>query len=87
MKSWSNTDRGNGATISLDIPAQDANIFKSQAVHDILSFFGGFESVSENQDYYARERSEQITNICGQNHPSVRTLAPLNADAVCRLYR
>jgi predicted nucleotidyltransferase len=38
MKSRSNTDRGNGATISLDIPAQDADIFKSQAVHDILSF-------------------------------------------------
>jgi len=38
MESQSNTDRGNGATISLDIPAQDADIFKSQAVHDILSF-------------------------------------------------
>lgn len=38
MESRSNTDRGNGATISLDIPAQDADIFKSQAVHDILSF-------------------------------------------------
>jgi predicted nucleotidyltransferase len=38
MESGSNTDRGNGVTISLDIPVQDANIFKSQAVHDILSF-------------------------------------------------
>jgi predicted nucleotidyltransferase len=38
MESQSNTDRGNGATISLDIPAQDADIFKSKAVHDILSF-------------------------------------------------
>jgi len=38
MESGSNTDRGNRVTISLDIPVQDANIFKSQAVHDILSF-------------------------------------------------
>ncbi|QDX41164.1 nucleotidyltransferase domain-containing protein [Salarchaeum sp. JOR-1] len=38
MESRSNTDGGNGATISVDIPAQDADIFKSQAVHDILSF-------------------------------------------------
>lgn len=38
MKTSSNTDGGNGATISVDIPARDANLFKSQAVHDILSF-------------------------------------------------
>ncbi|PSP37924.1 nucleotidyltransferase [Halobacteriales archaeon QH_7_65_31] len=38
MESGSNTDRGNRVTISLDIPVQDANIFKSQAVYDILSF-------------------------------------------------
>lgn len=38
MKSKSNTNGENGATVSLDIPAQDADIFKSQAVHDILSF-------------------------------------------------
>ncbi|MFC7074355.1 nucleotidyltransferase domain-containing protein [Halovenus rubra] len=38
MENRSNTDRGNGVTISLDIPVHDANIFKSQAVHDILSF-------------------------------------------------
>ncbi|UWG47795.1 Minimal nucleotidyltransferase [Halanaeroarchaeum sp. HSR-CO] len=38
MESRSNTGGGKGATISLDIPAQDADIFKSQAFHDILSF-------------------------------------------------
>jgi len=38
MESGSNTGRGNGVTISLDIPVQDAGIFKSQAVNDILSF-------------------------------------------------
>lgn len=38
MESNSNTGKGDGAMISLDIPAQDADIFKSQAVNDILSF-------------------------------------------------
>jgi len=38
MESESNTDTGVGSEISLDIPAHDASLFKSQAVHDILSF-------------------------------------------------
>ena len=38
MESRSNTDGGSGATISLDIPAQNSGIFKSQAVHDLLFF-------------------------------------------------
>lgn len=38
MKRKSNTHTEAGARISLDIPAQDASLFKSQAVHDVLSF-------------------------------------------------
>ena len=38
MKGSTNMGSGGGSTISLDIPAQDANLFKSQAVHEILSF-------------------------------------------------
>ncbi len=44
MESRSNTDGRNGATISLDIPAQDADIFKSQAVHDILSLLSRYHT-------------------------------------------
>lgn len=42
MKSESNTDTGSGASISLDIPAQDTGLFKSQAVHDVLSFLSRY---------------------------------------------
>ncbi|WP_416838776.1 nucleotidyltransferase domain-containing protein [Haloferax sp. DFSO52] len=38
MESDSNTDAGGGAKILLDIPARDVNLFKSQAVHEVLSF-------------------------------------------------
>lgn len=42
MESESNTDTGSGASISLDIPAQDTGLFKSQAVHDVLSFLSRY---------------------------------------------
>ncbi|MFC4452084.1 nucleotidyltransferase domain-containing protein [Halorussus aquaticus] len=38
MKGNANMGSGGGSTISLDIPAQEPNLFKSQAVHEILSF-------------------------------------------------
>lgn len=38
MESKTNTDTGAGSKVSLDIPTQDTTIFKSQAVHDVLSF-------------------------------------------------
>jgi len=38
MKGSANTCSGGGSTISLDIPAQEPDLFKSQAVHEILSF-------------------------------------------------
>jgi predicted nucleotidyltransferase len=44
MKSESNTETGTGPRISLDIPAQDASLFKSQAVHDVLSFLSRYHA-------------------------------------------
>ncbi len=38
MESKTNADPETGSKVSLDIPAQDTAIFKSQAVHDVLSF-------------------------------------------------
>lgn len=38
MESTSNTRVEGGGKISLDIPAGDASLFRSQAVHDVLSF-------------------------------------------------
>ena len=44
MKSKSNTNTETGAKISLDIPAQDTSLFKSQAVHDVLSFLSRYHA-------------------------------------------
>lgn len=44
MKSKSNTNTEAGARISLDIPAQDTRLFKSQAVHDVLSFLSRYHA-------------------------------------------
>jgi len=44
MKSKSNTHAEAGARISLDIPAQDTSLFKSQAVHDVLSFLSRYHT-------------------------------------------
>lgn len=44
MESKSNIDTGPGAKISLDIPANDAGLFKSRAVHDILSFLARYHA-------------------------------------------
>lgn len=38
MQRNSNTDLGGGAKITLDIPTPDTTLFRSQAVHDTLSF-------------------------------------------------
>ena len=38
MSSSSNTDSRRGSTIRLDLPAQNSDLFRSQAVHDVLSF-------------------------------------------------
>lgn len=44
MGSKTNIDDGGGTTVSLDIPAQDSTIFKSQAVHDVLSFLSRYHT-------------------------------------------
>jgi predicted nucleotidyltransferase len=44
MESESNTHAEAGARISLNIPAQDTNLFKSQAVHDVLSFLSRYHT-------------------------------------------
>lgn len=73
MESKSNTDGGNGATIALDIPAQDADIFKSQAVHDILSFLTRYHtdefSITELTDAvdYSQPTITKAVNILAAN--------------------
>ncbi|WP_302081115.1 nucleotidyltransferase domain-containing protein [Salinibaculum rarum] len=73
MESRSNTDGGNGATISLEIPAQDADIFKSQAVHDILSFLTRYHtdefSITELTDAvdYSQPTITKAVNILAAN--------------------
>lgn len=42
MKTEPNTDTGSGASILLDIPAQETSLFKSQAVHDVLAFLSRY---------------------------------------------
>ncbi len=44
MGGKANTDSVSRAKISLDIPAQDANIFKSRAVHEVLSFLSRYHT-------------------------------------------
>ncbi|WP_115891645.1 nucleotidyltransferase domain-containing protein [Haloferax sp. Atlit-48N] len=46
MQSSTNTPHREGTSISLDIPAQDANLFKSQAVHEVLLFLSRYHSDS-----------------------------------------
>ncbi|WP_121820779.1 nucleotidyltransferase domain-containing protein [Halostella salina] len=63
MKSKSNIDPGSGATITLDIPTQDAGLFKSQAVHEVLSFLSR---------YYSNEFSiTELTDAVDYSQPSV----------------
>lgn len=63
MKSKSNTTEDAGAKISLDIPTQDASIFKSQAVHDVLSFLSR---------YHTDEFSiTELTNAVDYSQPTI----------------
>ncbi|ERH08157.1 MAG: putative nucleotidyltransferase [Halonotius sp. J07HN4] len=54
MQSSSNTPPKNGAQLLLDIPTQNTDLFRSQAVHDILSFLSRYQtekfSISELAD-------------------------------------
>lgn len=63
MQSKSNIDSERGSTISLDIPTQDENLFRSQAVHEILSFLAR---------YHTEEFSiTELTNAVDYSQPSV----------------
>lgn len=44
MQSSPNTTAGGGSKIALDIPAQNAALFRSQAVHHILSFLSRYHT-------------------------------------------
>ncbi|WP_049907437.1 nucleotidyltransferase domain-containing protein [Haloferax elongans] len=46
MQSSTNTVHREGTSISLDIPAQDTNLFKSQAVHEVLLFLSRYHTDS-----------------------------------------
>ena len=63
MRSNSNVPPENGSQLRLDIPAQNTDLFRSQAVHDILSF------VSR---YHTEEFSiTELTDAVGYSQPSV----------------
>jgi len=63
MQSSPNTSPENGSQLRLDIPAQNTDLFRSQAVHDILSF------VSR---YHTEEFSiTELTDAVGYSQPSV----------------
>lgn len=44
MQSNANTSSDTGSTISLSVPALDASIFRSRAVHDLLSFLSRYHT-------------------------------------------
>ncbi|MDS0258681.1 nucleotidyltransferase domain-containing protein [Haloarcula sp. S1CR25-12] len=44
MSSNTNTKSGRGSTVLLDIPAQNPDLFRSQAVHDLLTFLSRHHS-------------------------------------------
>lgn len=44
MESKSNIESGGGSKIVLDVPTQDTNLFKSQAVHEVLSFLSRYHT-------------------------------------------
>lgn len=63
MQSNSNIDAGSGSKISLDIPTQDPDLFRSQAVHEILSFLSR---------YHTEEFSiTELTDAVDYSQPSV----------------
>mgnify|MGYP000117774967 CR=1 FL=1 len=63
MKSNSNIVAGGGSEITLDIPAQDTTLFRSQAVHDALSFLCR---------YHTDEFSvTELTEVVDYSQPSV----------------
>ena len=63
MQSRSNVPPENGSQLRLDIPAQNTDLFRSQAVHDILSFISR---------YHTEEFSvTELTDAVEYSQPSV----------------
>ncbi|SIS16658.1 nucleotidyltransferase domain-containing protein [Natronorubrum thiooxidans] len=63
MESKSNIGSGGGSKITLDIPAQDTSLFKSQAVHEVLSFLS---------QYHTDEFSiTELTDAVDYSQPSI----------------
>lgn len=63
MQTNSNTDPGEGSTIAVDVPARDSGLFRSQAVHEVLSFLSR---------YYAEEFSiTELGEAVDYSQPSV----------------
>lgn len=66
-------DSDGGSKISLDIPASDANLFKSQAVHEVLSFLSRYHtdefSITELADAvdYSQPSISKAVNILAVN--------------------
>jgi len=44
MESTANTDGNDGTTIAVDLPAQNTNIFKTGAIHDVLTFLSRYHT-------------------------------------------
>lgn len=63
MKAEPNTDGGGGTRISLDIPAKDEELFRSQAVHDVLSFLSRYHT--------ERFSITELTDAVDYSQPSV----------------
>lgn len=63
MQSNPNIDSRNGSKLTLDIPSQDANLFRSETAHDVLSFLCR---------YHTEEFSiTELTDTVGFSQPSV----------------
>jgi len=73
MESKSNIGPGVGSKIVLDVPAQDTNLFKSQAVHEVLSFLSRYHtnefSITELTDAvdYSQPSISKAVNILAAN--------------------
>jgi len=63
MQNNSNADSGDGAKITLDIPSQNDDLFRSQAAHDVLSFLSRY-----HEDEFS---ITELTDSVGYSQPSV----------------
>lgn len=73
MQSNSNIDAEAGSRITLDVPARDADLFRSQAAHDVLSFLSRYHtdefSITELTDTvdYSQPSISKATDVLVAN--------------------